>query len=321
MLFHVDKTLPTTVAKIRKNAHILLPHSPSARLDIDCILSHILHTEKSALISHDERLLTRCEKRITAAALKKRNTGMPVAYIIGKKEFFGREFFVNKNVLIPKSDTELLVETALSLSLPLSLSLSNIAASDSGKPLIRIADVCTGSGCVAISLLASLFSASQDDAFSRIEPQIDASDISRAALTVAKKNARALLPPHIQKRVRLVHADLLNFVPSAATENGGYDIIVSNPPYIPHAVARELLKDGRREPILALSGGKHGTELIEQLVPQSFVALKSGGFLLVEIGENQEKIVQNLFSDAGFTDIIVHTDLSGAPRVLQGVRP
>ncbi len=266
-------------------------------LDCDCIISHFLQVTRAGILAHPEMEVCGDAAECILDKIRLRCTGLPVAYIIGKKEFFGREFFVSPSVLIPKGDTELLVERALELLLTLGKQ----------REKIRLVDACTGSGCVAISLWKELAATGKSQS-----ADFFATDISSAALDVAKKNGI-----HHRVAVEFILADLLQDLRLV-----DLDLVVSNPPYVPHAVAKSLLEDGRSEPLLALDGdcggSTDGTGIIARLVPQGFAALNSGGFILLETGEYNAEIAADIMRQCGFVDIGIHHDLAGMPRVVEG---
>ena len=326
-----------TIREARKEAVQLLSSaalskqiSPTPALDADCILCNILHTNRSSLLAHDEQNLSPSQYKAFCKALEKRQTGHPVAYITGHKEFFGFDFCVSPAVLIPKPDTELLVELALDEIKTRAAGIKEstnggpgkcpgIEQAHRGEPQLYIADVCTGSGCVILSILKTL-EQKYGDAYAGFQkkPRIisRASDISEAALYIARKNTARLFDGSAIEKPRFFCADLLAFGPPAGriSENR-YDIIVSNPPYVPSGVAAELLRDGRNEPLLALDGGKDGMDIIRRLITQAYRALKTGGVLLLETGEYNASGTREALTKAGFSDIITFEDLSGLPRV------
>lgn len=216
---------------------------------------------------------------------RRRATREPVAYITGTREFFGRPFHVTRDVLIPRPETEGIVE--------LVLGFSGVQLVGSARPLIL--DVGTGSGCLAITLALEMPNA-----------QVVATDISPAALDVARDNARTL-----GARVEFIQAP---FWPDAL---GPFNLIVSNPPYVPEADRRLLMPDVRDfEPAGALFGGPGGMDVIAELVPRAAKALAPGGTLLVEIGAGQSEGVSALVRSAGLELLAIHTDLQGIPRVV-----
>lgn len=222
----------------------------------------------------------------------RRLSGESVAYIVGRKEFFGRDFLVDHRVLVPRPDTETLVAAALEKG--------DAIAALRPEPSLRLHDVCTGSGAVAISLAAE-----------RPAWSISASDISPGALDVARLNAASLLG----KALPLFRADLLEGL------EGPFDIVTANPPYVPTAETAALLSKGWKEPALALDGGPDGLAIIARLVVQAWNLLSPNGFLLVETDALQSKTVHDMFWETGFRDIIVWKDLAGLERVTGARKP
>lgn len=314
-----------TIREARRSAIGLLESSalskqvsPTSALDVDCLLCAVLHTNRSALLAHDEQSLSPSQYKAFCKAVEKRQTGLPVAYIVGHKEFFGFDFCVSPAVLIPKSDTELLVGLALDEIKTRARSLKENA--HGGKAQLYIADVCTGSGCVILSIIKML-EQNRSGAFKDIRLACRASDISEKALRVARKNAARLLDGSAIEKPRFFCADLLGFGPPAGrVSENRYDIIVSNPPYVSSKTAAELLEDGRSEPLSALDGGKDGLDIIRRLVPQAFMALKKGGVFLVETGEYNASETRSLMTKSGFIDIVTYNDLGGLPRVTRGTK-
>jgi release factor glutamine methyltransferase len=267
-------------------------------LDCECLLAHILGTTRSRLLAQDRRELTEAELARFEEAVEQRRRGLPVAYITGRKEFFCLEFAVTPEVLIPKPDTELLVEKALELigALP-----QRQTPEGCPQPL-EIADIGTGSGCVAIAVLAN----------TKQDIRVTAVDISEAALAAARENAKRLLPPEKQRAITFVRSNLFSSLYSER-----YTLILSNPPYVPSQTARALLSDGRGEPLLALDGGADGLDLIRALVDQAGEHLEPGGYFLLETGEYNIAGAEGYITNKGFRDIITYTDLGGQPRLLR----
>lgn len=217
--------------------------------------------------------------------LAKRLEAHPIAYILGYKEFYGRLFSVDERVLIPRPDTETLVEVALAYAKKMDRELC-------------IVDVCTGSGCVGITLACEL------------GYDVLLSDISKDALDVATSNAVNL----IGHELPTIQGDLLS------TLTGKYDIIVSNPPYLTEKWCDEVNADVKREPRLALEGfGLDGLTLIRTLVKQSALALTDGGALMVECDYRQSIEVEKIMLQAGFTEVTIEYDLAGKERVVWGI--
>ena len=216
--------------------------------------------------------------------IQRRSEGYPVQYLIGSTEFMGLPFLVNENVLIPRQDTEVLVETALSMM----------------KPGCRLLDMCTGSGCILLSL-AKLGAVAEGTGV----------DISEAALEVAEKNRQNLG----LSKLKFVQSNLFEAV------EGEYDMIVSNPPYIPTADIDGLMREVRdHEPHLALDGSADGLLFYRKLAEESGRYLVPGGSLLLEIGFDQGDAVSQLLVQAGFEDIHVKKDLAGLDRVVYAVK-
>jgi len=224
------------------------------------------------------------------ALVERRASGEPVAYIFGYKEFYGRRYAVDSRVLIPRPDTELLVETALSLL---------DSTGGGAHRMARCHDAFTGSGCVGITLAAE-----------RHDLQVSLSDASEGALAVARANARAVLGRGLDARI----GDIL----SAA--EAPLDLITANPPYVSASFTDGMMAEGSREPRLALDGGERGLDLYPQLAAQAFALLAEGGALAVEIGEEQGPSVKAMLEAAGFGDVAIHTDLAGLDRVVAGVK-
>ena len=290
--------------------------SPSPELDVQVLLSHALKYDKTQLLLFAENHIPEDKLVWLNNAVSLRKTGLPVAYITGVKEFYGYDFFVTPDVLIPKPDTEVLVERAMELII------------EAAHPL-RILDMCTGSGCIGLSVMKTLYALEKVPVENL--PQMTMVDISEPALAIAKKNAAALLPDaNILQRITFIQSDLFEKV------DGEFDFILTNPPYIPSAMVDELLKDGRKEPRLALDGdmalrepqGPHaavvepvettsdGTSLIKKLITQSCKHLAQNGTILMETGEYNAQTTAEFAQKAGFVTEI-HHDLEGQMRVVE----
>jgi release factor glutamine methyltransferase len=237
------------------------------------------------LILRSNSLLNQAQAALLQGYLDARLGNEPMAYILGEKEFYGRTFKVDRRVLIPRPDTETLVETALGFARNL-------------KKTPKIIDVCTGSGCVGITLAAELHIA------------VTLSDISDDALAVAKANALSLLDYPLP----LLKGNLL------CPTNEKYDIIVSNPPYLTALWCDEVSQDVKKEPRLALEGfGNDGLDCIRDLIRQSTAHLETGGALMLECDYRQNAKAAELLRDSGFTNIHSVKDLSGRERVIWGI--
>ena len=329
-----------TVADARRYAVHLFAQSArlktqprsSLTLDADVLLQHFLNKPRAWLFAHDDTDISPIREAFCAAA-EQRCTGLPIAYITGEKDFWGLSFKVSPDVLIPKPDTELLVERSLAVIKEKAEKLQ------SPEQTLYLLDPCTGSGCVAISILHTL------EAESIRNVVCIAVDISPAAISIARLNAERLLSAEAQRRLHIIEGDMralpetiarfeeslqldATHFPKAAdrtsspplsAENIRFDLIVANPPYVPSTLTQELLKDGRNEPALALDGGFDGLDFIRILTNNTRTVLNRNGVLLSEVGEYHAQAARRLFETAGFSDIRIHQDLAGQDRLIEGV--
>jgi len=262
----------------------------SPRLDAELIVGHALSLSRTQVIMHLDRPLEETELAALRALVKRRRAREPMAYLKGEREFYGRMFAVDKRVLVPRPDTEVLIDVALRRTADRALSC-------------RTLDLCTGSGCVALTL-----------AKERPTAHVFATDISEEALAVASDN-RARLGAY---RVAFATGDLFGAVPAEKT----FDLIVSNPPYIPSADIEGLMPDVRDfEPRLALDGGDDGLDLIRRIVAESPKYLANDGILALELGAGEAPDVRELFLAQGFQDVEVAKDIARIERVVSGRRP
>ena len=285
--------------------------SPTPDLDVQVLLQHAMHYDKTQLLLFLDNHIPDEQLEWLYNAIEKRNTGYPIAYITGHKEFFGYDFFVTPEVLIPKPDTEILVEHALEII------LEKMEDSSNSEPL-KICDMCTGSGCIGLSVMKTLYAVNKI-APSNL-PQITMVDISSHALEIAKKNAATLLPEQeVIKKFSFVQSNLFSNIEDK------FDLILTNPPYIPSSMVDELLADGRNEPRLALDGdmvleslegnefNTDGTSIIKQLILQSCEHLDINGTILMETGEYNALTTAEFARSQGF-ETQIHTDLEGSYR-------
>jgi release factor glutamine methyltransferase len=272
-----------TFAKVLVEAALQLAPSPTARRDAALLLLHTARLTKADLLTHPDYEVTDLQLSEYRAAIARRALHEPVQYITGIQEFYGRPFAVTPAVLIPRPETEHLVEAALAM-LPQPTDI---------RPL-RILDIGTGSGILAITLALELPHAT-----------VTATDISPAALAVAQQNAHA----QGADRIRFTLSDLF-----AAVDDQRFDCIVSNPPYV---ATSELLEPQVRdyEPAAALYAGDDGLAIYRRLIPQAHTHLEPGGHLLLEIGHGQRDALQHLLAQTGFDNIRFIDDLQGIPRV------
>lgn len=264
---------------------------PQPRLEAELLLAHVLGEDRVRLITHDRRLLTPEQWEAYRRVLWQRGNGCPLQYITGQHEFMSLEFKVNSHVLIPRSDTEVLVEKVLALK-----------ESIFPAQACHIVDVGTGSGAIAVSL-----------AYYWPEARVTGVDISPEALKVARENAQ-----RHQVQVEWVLGDLLTPFLDAGRK---FDVIVSNPPYIASTDMGTLPLDVQQEPSLALDGGIDGLDYYRRLSVQAPRCLVPNGFLALEIGCDQGEQVQKILREAGFRDIAVHRDYAGRDRVVMGSLP
>lgn len=259
------------------------PHRDRARRDAETMLLHLLGKNRAWMLAHmDDELGYECAEQYIAL-LERRFAGEPMQYIFGETEFYRLPFRVTRDVLIPRPETEHVVEKVLELAAKFS------------NP--RIVDVGTGSGAIAVALAHEL-----------PEAEVTATDISAAALNVARENA---LRNNVAEHVRFVEGDLLD--PVAGEQ---FDVVVSNPPYVSWGDRASLAAEVRDyEPGQALFAGADGLDVYRRLIPQAFAALAQDGYVVLEIGYGQEPPVGALLGEAGFENIEFIPDLQGIPRV------
>ena len=291
----------------------------SLTLDADVLLQHFLNKPRAWLFAHDDTDISPIREAF-CAAVERRCTGLPIAYITGEKDFWGLSFHVSPDVLIPKPDTELLVERSLAI-------IREKAAALRQEQTLFILDPCTGSGCIAISILHTL----ETEGIRNI--CCIAADISPAALAIARFNAQRLLSAETQTRLHIIEGDMralpetiTRFRKSPSSSSSSliskpirFDLIAANPPYVPSALTQELLKDGRSEPALALDGGSDGLDFIRILTNNTRTVLNRNGVLLSEVGEYHAQAASKLFETAGFSDVRIHQDLAGQDRLIEGI--
>ncbi|HET9179549.1 MAG TPA: peptide chain release factor N(5)-glutamine methyltransferase [Terriglobia bacterium] len=265
---------------------------PSASLAAELLLMHVLQKDRSFLYTHPEREIPSEQFEAYMELIGQRCTGKPTQYITGHQEFWGLDFEVAPAVLIPRPETEHIIEAVLDL-----VRLEGL--SKDGH--FRIADVGTGSGCIPIALAKELPRA-----------ELYATDISADALEVAARNAQRL---GAAEQVRLLETDLLNFLLRAEFADT-FDFVVSNPPYVGHDELAGVQREVREfEPRLAWGGLLQGEEVYARLFPQARRLLKPGGSVVVEIGYNKRDAVLRLLGE-GWRDREVRQDLAGIPRVI-----
>ena len=280
-LMRLDAALRRAVSTLEQN------DVGSPRMNAETLLMFALGCDRAYLYAHPERTLSADEASRYDAAIAERSTGKPAQYITGHQEFWGLDFIVSPAVLIPRPETEHLIETVLELART--------------HTFEKIADVGTGSGCIAIAL-AKEFPAAQ----------ISAVDISPAALEIARANAAR---HQVEKQITFRESDLL-----AALPKEHFDLVASNPPYVGENEADKVQKQVREfEPKVAVFSGVEGMDIYRRLIPQARAALKPGGWLVMEMGYSVEQAVRALLD--GWDNIRVTYDLQGIPRVAAAQKP
>jgi release factor glutamine methyltransferase len=258
---------------------------PNSRLDAEILLADLMGIERLRLYVNFESPISQADGRTYVARIRRRLAGEPVAYIIGRKEFYNRNYAVTPAVLIPRPETECMLETAIA------------GARAIGAP--SLLDLCTGSGAIAVTLAAEIPAST-----------VTATDISPAAIEVARLNAQN---NNVSDRVSFICGDLLG-----AVGNASFDMIVTNPPYIPSATIDTLQVEIRKfEPRIALDGGDDGLSLIRRVIKEAPRHLRPGGALYVEFAEFMGDEALRAFSDIGLFGVpSIGNDLSGRPRFI-----
>lgn len=256
---------------------------PDSSTDAYLLLERVIKCTRSEYFMRRDDSMKPADAEMFSNLVSQRGERIPLQHILGETCFYGRYFQVNENVLIPRPETEILVEETLKLI----------------KPNMSILDMCTGSGCIAVTL------AKETDA------NVAAADISEAALEIAKKNA-------------LVYSAKCDFIKSDMFKNisSCYDVLVSNPPYIRSADIPYLQEEVKNhDPLLALDGGDDGLGFYRIIARDGAKHIKNGGHILLEIGSDQSADVSCILNNAGFSDICVIKDLNNLPRVIKAVYP
>mgnify|MGYP000955719441 CR=1 FL=1 len=256
------------------------------RLDAEVLLTHVTGKDRVGLYTHFDQPLAKEELARYRELIRRRLAGEPVAYLVNKQEFWSLSLHVDARVLVPRADTETLVEHALAWL--------------KGRPAPRVADVGTGSGAIAIAL-----------AHERPDAELFAVDRSPGALEVARKNAASC-----DVDVTFLEGDLLSLL----SKHAPFDAIVSNPPYIPDGEFEGLQREVKQEPREALLGGKDGLDLIRRLIAGAPALLGKGGLLAIEVGDKQAPVVAQLLERAGFVAVATRKDMAGIERVVSGER-
>lgn len=261
--------------------------SSTPRLDVETLLQKVLGVDRLYILLNLDRVLSNDEEQLFNKFIEERLNNRPIAYIVGNREFMGLDFYVQEGVLIPRPDTEILVEEVIEL------------AKDKGK--VNILDIGTGSGAITVSLAKYLENA-----------KVTSVDISDIALEIGKRNA---MENNVVDRIDFIKSDLF----SALDKNVKFDIIVSNPPYIKREVIETLDKQVKDfEPYNALEGGIDGLDFYRAITTQAKDFLKEGGILAYEVGHDQSEDVSKLMEIDGYTNIYTRKDLQQIDRVVIG---
>ena len=280
-------TIRQAITEGTQKIAIRWPETPY--LDACVILASVLGSTREKLLASLADTLESADYETFMQGVEARAAGSPVAYITHHQEFYALDFYVDNRVLVPRADTEILVETALGYV----------------KPGSRVLDLCTGSGCIAIALKHTV-----------PEARVEASDISDGALAVFRRNAEALLSGQLKGQVSgqivTYKSDLLSSIP------GKYDVIVSNPPYLTHSETARMEEASWPEPKLALDGGEDGLDFIRRIIADATGHLLSGGHLLFEADPAQMAAIKIEFEKYKYNDIIIRKDLAGRDRVIAG---
>lgn len=271
-----------------------------ARLKARIILTNAISRPREYLITHEDVEISDATMSKIFEKVMSLRDGTPVQYVTNHQEFYGLDFYVDENVLIPQPDTEILVEEADGAIEKLVDKLWNKRTDFDNVKQVKILDLCTGSGIIAIYLKKKF-----GDSILAY-----ASDISEEALCVAKRNAKSNETP-------------VNFIKSNLFENieeKGFDFIISNPPYVCSDVIKTLSVEVQKEPHIALDGGKDGLDFYKKIAKESKAYLNKGGYLMLEIGFDQKDRVIEILNENGYSDIYSKKDYSGNDRIVVGKR-
>lgn len=269
----IKENLEYAIKKLKEN------DIEECSLKAKLLLSYVLIKPKEFLIINQEKKLSEEEQEKFYRLLEQMIDNVPLQYLVNKQEFYGIEFFINENVLIPQPDTEILVEEVI-----------NISNRENKKEIL---DMCTGSGAIAIALSKNIKNAN-----------IIATDISDKALEIAKKNDK-------ENKINFIKSDMFENL-----KNKKFDVIVSNPPYIKTDIIKTLSKEVQKEPMLALDGGKDGLNFYRIIINNADKHLNSNGYLCLEIGDDQKEEVVQLLKQKKYKEIYSKKDLSGNDRIV-----
>ena len=258
--------------------------------ETELLFTNILNCNYLSLYLNKDIFLDKAKSSLVSSVLRRRIRGEPLQYILGKTEFMGLEFKVTADVFIPRPETEILVEAVIKQLSVVSCQLS----------VVNILDIGTGSGCIAVSLAKLLPNV-----------KITAIDISQKAIEIAQYNA---LLNNVSDKIRFIHSNLFT---SCNLQVTGYDIIVSNPPYIPAVEIEALQPEVKYEPHMALDGGKDGLDFYRRIIDKMPCYLRKDGFLIMEMGFNQKNAIKSIFQKSGYFEIVeLIKDYNNIDRVI-----
>ncbi len=288
-----------TIRELRKEGlNILIRNNiEDATSTVDSILSLVFGMNKQELISYDDRKVIKYKEEKFLEAINKRIKDVPLSYITGSREFMKDKYKVNENVLIPRQDTEVLVESAIVV-------LKKMASENDED--IELLDMCTGSGCIAISILLYLRKNNYKDIYNRLH--ITAVDVSQEAIDVAKENAEN---HNVIDKIEFVQSNLFEKIPYKI-----FDIVLSNPPYIKTGVIKTLDKTVQNEPLIALDGGEDGLDFYRDISKKARENLNDDGYIIFEIGYDQAQDVCDILKENDYTTTVIKKDLSNNDRVI-----
>ena len=275
-----------------------------SRLDAEVLLSYVLGLERLKLYLEFNRILEKEELSTYKSLIKKRLDFIPVAYLVGQKEFMGLGFFINKHVLIPRPETELLVETVINKikeGFPYSFEEKTEKGELVKESIPQIIDLGVGCGNIAVSIAKYVKNC-----------KIYAIDVSQKCLEVAFHNSKTY---KIEDKITFLLGSLFYSL-EGYNLKGKIDFIVSNPPYVKTTEFDSLPPEVRQEPYIALNGGKDGLDFYRQIISQSLIYLKEKGYLILEIGDGQKESIVDLMKKEGFYSVEVVRDYSGIERII-----
>lgn len=270
-----------TIRQALSEAEKALAHVPDPRVDAELLLAHVLGMDRLSLRLWGTKALQPEQEQRFASLLLSRTQRAPLQYLIGSQGFYGLDILTDSRALIPRPETELLCELGIAFL--------------QGKSHPAALDLCTGTGAIAIVLKHECPSTA-----------VHATDLSHDALSLARENAQ-----RNQAEITFHQGDLF-----APVEGLRFDLILSNPPYIPTLDCRSLQPEVQQEPLMALDGGKDGLDFYRRIAMEAPSHLLPGGLLVVEVGDGQAQAVQRLFTEAGLQNVSIHADLAGLPRMV-----